>query len=194
MRKFSFLSLCLSVIILATSCSKEAIPANQGSTAPIGNEGTSTSIVYSDWTLASDMTWNDTTVNADPFKAATWTAPELTQSMLENKTILIFARTEHDQAVYQMPAEIYAQGSTSEFEQFQSVINGETLTVLHTKSVDGVFEVPSITTNVSFRVVVVPDEMVNGSANSFYADQLKTMSYEQVANLFAIPVIGTNRK
>jgi hypothetical protein len=219
MRKVNFLSLCLSVVILAASCTKEGPEGPVGPQGPQGANGTNgangstgstgatgqtgatgtANVIFSNWVSGTAMTWADTTVTAIPYKVSTWDAPTLTQSVLDNGAILVYARTGADNAVYQMPAAIYSGTSSTEFDQFRSIAKAGALSLLHTKSVAGVFELPTAASEVNFRFVFIPGgvstgRLSSGPAAGYNIEQLQTMSYAQVVNIFGIPAKGSNIK
>jgi hypothetical protein len=111
---------------------------------------------------------------------------------LDNGAILVYARTNEDNAVYQMPAAIYSGTSSSEFDQYRAIAKEGALSLLHTKSVAGTFELPTAASNVSFRFVFIPGGVATGRTNTYSIEQYKTMTYAQVVSLFGIPATGSN--
>jgi hypothetical protein len=215
MRKVSFLSLCLSVIILATSCTKEGPEGPMGPQGPQGVNGTNgtngatgatggvgatgqtgatgtANVIFSNWSLGTDMTWADTTVTGTPYKVATWATASLTPSVLDNGAVLVYARTNDDNAVYQMPASIFTGTSSAEFDQYRTIAKAGALSLLHTRSVAGTFELPAAAANVSFRFVFIPGGVTTGRMAGYSLNQFKAMSYEQLSGFFGLPATGSN--
>jgi hypothetical protein len=202
-------------MILAASCTKEGpqgptgsqgsqgangisgATGQTGAQGPQGNPGTA-NVIFSAWSLGSSMTWSDTTVSSVPYKSSAWVSASLTQDVLDNGAVLIYARTP-DNFVYQLPAAMYTGATTMDFDQYRSIGSVGSLTLLHTKSVGGIFEAPTGQQNVSFRYVFIPGGVSSGRVASgpvagYSIEQLQTMPYAQIANLFRIPASGTNAK
>ncbi len=185
--KFAFLSLCFSVFILFSSCTKEKTfppPGNPPQEQP-------PIVMYSDWTEESTLSWSDTLVSADPYTRTVWSVPALTQSMIDNGAVLIYARTNSDANVRIFPAVIFDQNN--DFEIYSSFPVTESFELLHSKSVGGVFETPTVNSNISFRYILIENappangRIATGSAAGFNMDDLKLMSYEDVAIILGIP-------
>lgn len=184
MRKFSFLSLCFSAVILLASCTKEKALPPAGDPPP--------TVIYSNWTEESTMSWSDTLVASDPYTRTAWTVPVLTQSMIDNGAVLVYARTNSDANVRIFPATIFDQNN-SDFEKYQSFPVSASFELLHSKSVGGVFETPTVNSNISFRYILLENappanaRIATGSAAGFNMDDLKAMSYQDLAIILGIP-------
>jgi len=188
MRKFSFLSLCFSALILISSCTKEKTPppaANPPQEQP-------PVVRYSEWTESSIMAWQDTLVSGEPSLRSVWDAPGLTQSVIDNGAVLVYARTNSDANVRIFPAMILDQ-SNSDYEMYQSFPAMESFELFHNKFVGGVFETPTISNDVSFRYIFLENappanaRIATGSAAGFTMDDLKAMTYHEVAIILSIP-------
>ncbi len=188
MRKITFLSLCLSVFISFSSCTKEK------TNPPIVNppQEQPPTVVYSEWMEESSLTWSDTLVNAEPNTRAVLNASGLTQSTIDNGAVLIYARTNSDASVRIFPAMIL-DANNSDYEMYQSFPIAESFELLHSKFVNGVFETPTVSNNISFRYIYLENvppangRINTGAATGLNMEDLKAMSYQDVVILLSIP-------
>ncbi len=188
MRKFTFLSLCFSALILTSSCTKEkALP-------PAGNppQKQPPTIIYSEWTEETALSWSDTSVNGDPHLRSTWNVPGLTQTMIDNGAVLVFARNNSDASVKIFPAMMFANNN-NDFEMYQSSPATEAFEFLRSKTVNGVLETPGVNNTVSFRYILIDNappanaRIATGSAAGFNMEALKSLDYSDLAILLGIP-------
>ncbi|HVE60624.1 MAG TPA: hypothetical protein VNA26_02315 [Chitinophagaceae bacterium] len=188
MRKFSFVSLCFSALILISSCTKEkALPPTYyppQEQPPV--------VHYSDWTESSILAWQDTLVSGEPYLRSVWGVPGLSQTVIDNGAVLVYARTNADANVRVFPAMIY-DGNSADFEGYYHSPSVESFEMWHNKSVNGVFEAPTVSNDVSFRYVFLENappanaRIATGSAAGFNMDDLRSMTYEEVAIILGIP-------
>ncbi len=148
MRKFTFLSLCFSMLILISSCTKDKAPP------PVVDppQEQPPIVFYSDWVEESSLSWSDTLVGSDPNLRTVWDAPGLTQSVIDNGAILVYARTNSDVNVRIFPAIIF-DSNNSDFESYNNSPTVASFELWHNKSVGGVFEMPSVNSNIIFRCI-----------------------------------------
>jgi len=185
MRKFSFLSICFSALILISSCTKEKVPppVNPPQEQP-------PTVRYSEWTESSTMAWQDTSVSGEPSLRSVWDVPGLTQSVIDNGALLVYARTNSDANVRIFPAIVF---NNSDFESYINLSSVGSFEMWHSKSVNGVFEMPSVSNDVSFRYIFFENappanaRIATGSAAGLNMDDLKSMTYQDVAMLLGIP-------
>lgn len=188
MRKFTFLSLCFSALILISSCTKEK------TYPPVNNppQEQPPTVMYSDWTESSILSWQESLVSGEPNLRSVWDVPGLTQSVIDNGAMLVYARTNLDGNVRIFPATILDQNN-SDFEMYYSSPTVGAFEMWHNKSVNGVFEIPTVSTDVSFRYIFLENappanaRIATGSAAGFNMDDLRSMTYQDVAILLAIP-------
>jgi hypothetical protein len=69
---------------------------------------------------------------ADPFLRAVWDVPGLTQSVIDNGAMLVYARTNSDATVRIFPAMIVDQNNT-DFEMYQNFATVNSFELFHDK-------------------------------------------------------------
>ena len=187
--KLSFLSLCFSALILLASCTKEAVPPPTGSNT---NDGTASlvHVTASEWSSASSMTWTDATATQDVFLHANWNVAELTQQVLDNGAVLVYAKTTSDD-VKMLPA-LFEQSDNSSSDIYRSVAAPQLIHLSHAKYKDGAYETPSATGDISFRFILIDNiQPANGyiatyNGVKYSMDELKLMNYNDVATILGI--------
>jgi hypothetical protein len=219
MRKFSLLSLLLlAFAFIATNCTKEGPEGPAGATGaqgPAGAAGTPGTpgapgagvTTYSPWftTVAAD--WQDS--YAPPYWAL-WgfqkAAPGVTQAIMDNGVVLAYMKnwTYYDDVtdgplknantVVQLPYKV-----DIDFQDLYdyAIPAPGTIDFLYKSGFQTWFDTDIAGT--SFRYVIIPGSVAGGkSPNSgptfegYTKDQLKAMTYEQVAAIFKIPATGSN--
>jgi hypothetical protein len=217
MRKFRLLSFSLLAIILITlSCTKEGPegpvgaqgpqgpPGNTGATGNAGingtngTNGTNANVVYSAWILTGTG-WTATgaiTYGAQfLFDKAT---TSITQAIMDQGLVLGYIKGEPNtpsigSQVFQLP---YLVGNGFGFlDQYELVLNTPGNIRFLYKS-DFAWSAAQLAP-ISFRYIIIPGivaggRLMNGAPASYTADQLKKMTYEEVATMFNIPDNGTN--
>lgn len=222
MRKFRFLSLLLLfALIIGVSCTKEGPegpvgatgpqgPA--GSTGPQGNPGTpgpaGATVTYSAWYTTTAADWVDD--QAAPFWA--WMkvarpAPAITAAIMDNGVVLAYSKNWKSwssgnvpvatPAVVQLPYQ--TDQDLMEFLDFAVPSVGNIL-YMYKSHVPSLFGVdPNWTAadlaGTQFRYLVIAGTTAGGKGKpfgGFTKDELKAMTYEQVARIFNIPEEGTN--
>lgn len=216
MRKFSSLSLLiLSVIFIAVSCTKEGPegpvgaqgaqgPAGTpgatgaagapGSTGPAGPTGTA-NVIYSAWFSFSAADWADSSItNNGSAKRAIKLAPSLSAAVINQGVILSYLAFSADpsQAFYTLPWTI--PGPTPVIVGYLPVTGKIVYYMVNLNGSNPGFTPP---TSFSWRYVLIPGgvaggKMMSGPAQGMTVDQLKNLSYKEVARMYNIPSTGTN--
>lgn len=215
MRKLRLLSLLsLAITFIAISCTKEGpegpVGASgaqgaagvQGPAGPAGPQGPqgATNVTYSAWFLTG-AGWTATGVG--PYGAQfLFDRPStvITQVIMDQGLVLGYIKGEPNtpslsSQVFQLP---YLVGNGFGFlDQYELVLNAPGNIRFLYKS-DFAWTAGSLA-SISFRYVVIPGSVSGGRGinsvttyEGYSADELKTMSYAQVASLFNIPAEGTN--
>ena len=211
MRNSRFLSLSVfAFLFLAVSCTKEGPAGPQGTsgpqgppgatgatggtgaTGPAGQTGTA-NVIYSSWFAASTLTWADSThTDLGTISRGNRAAPGVTATVLSNGVVLSYYRS----ATTGTTTLPYTFGTTANLSTYSSLISTGTITYfvanLSTGTATGV--VPTG----EFRYVIIPGgvsggRLMSGSAQGYTIDQLRSMSYERILDLFRIPFDGTNQ-
>lgn len=186
MRKQSLLSLSVILMLFLSSCTKENLP-NYNPSTPSGNYTPEPHVVsYSNWTTDASLTWSDG-ATTEPSRQFDLAVPELTQEELDGGSfVLIYAKSNVDGSVQPIPAQ-YTNLNNNEIHSYTANYVAGAISFSHTKSVNGIFEVPNDSNEISFRYIVVrpnvPDP--NGRVMTIY-DFLST-PYSDVINLLGIP-------
>lgn len=190
MRKLSSLFLGFIAIISIVSCTKEDFQNQQGTNQTPSNQ---VSVSFSDWTSDESFSWEDGTNGSDPVKQTNWDAFDLTQETINSGGVLVYAKSNIDGSIQPMPASIFKDGNGQEFDSYNFLSVPGAITIFHSKSVDGVFEIPAEANEVSFRFIFVKSTDVQTNTRiatnngSYSLDDLRNFSYEEVISLLGIP-------
>lgn len=217
MRKFRTLSLlALSILFIAVSCTKEGPegpvgatglqgpPGIQGPIGPIGPQGPqgTTNVTYSAW-FVTGVGW---TATGAPAYAAEFiydkAAPGVTQAIIDQGIILGFMRGDPNLPAAQLTQTFPMPNSIGHgagfIDTYDFVLNAVGNIRYLYKTTLPFFDATDLAT-ISFRYVLIPGSVAGGRGNSgittyagYSADELKGMSYSQVAALFNIPAEGSN--
>ena len=212
MKKNGFLSLLLiaGISMIIISCSKEGPAGPAGATGPAGPVGPAgpqgtTNVTYSAWYTTVNADW--VTTGVDPYKAAflvNKSAPAITQAIIDNGLVLGYvtnwqiadttgAPIGRSTDVAGMP--YLADIGFLDYYDFVIPSAGKIRYLYKSYAPWSSTEL----TGTKFRYIVIPGSVsggrgVNGSPTyeGHTGDELKAMTYEQVAGLFNIPAEGTN--
>lgn len=185
MKKLMSLSLCLSTALLFASCTKEVQPVNNQ------DNSTSVSVISSNWVSAPSMTWSDPTADSSVFLYANWNVPELTQNMIDDGAVIIYAKTSADKSERLFPARMNGN-SNSNFDLYRSIAGQQSIELSHTKYDNGTYTTPTMNNDVSFRYILfknVPPanaRITTGSMAGYNLDELKRMDYDALVYLLGI--------
>lgn len=158
-------------------------PGTPGTPGPAGPAGTA-NVIYSTWKTGVTFT----AISGSPAFAGQIAAPGITQTILDQGVVLGYMKGASATVIWPLPYTrpddilIYAQAALGNWV----IISEANLTGA----------------NISFRYVIIPGGVSGGrfmsgaaiNGTSYTAEELKKMSYEQVAKLFNIPADGTNLK
>jgi hypothetical protein len=211
MRKFRLLSLLLlALTFIFVQCTKEGPEGPVGATGPQGPPGAagangtngtngatgpqgpvgpqgpagpagSANVIYSAWfpVLGSDWTGTGT---AD--QSNTLAAPGITQSIRDNGVVLVYAT--YNNLVRPLPFNDISTTNPVIFDYFLPATLGQIFLRAYRPGS------PFTLITISFRYILIPGGVAGGrtvgmGGTNYTADQLRSMSYEQVCKLFHIP-------
>lgn len=161
----------------------------QGPQGPQGPAGTA-NVIYSTW--ASPTAWTNPGLSFSDYSFDR-VAPGITQAIIDNGVVLAYAQLSGDGGVTRpLPSTLTNSGLVYTFGYL--IPSAGTIRYTLTFSV-GAPSAPSTTS--LFRYVIIPGgvaggRIVTGPATGYTPDQLRTMSYQQIAQMFNIPYNGTN--
>jgi hypothetical protein len=190
MRKLSFLALCFIAIISTSSCTKESIQSPQITNPTSSNQ---VSVSYSEWTMDASFSWEDGTVGNDPAKQANWDAFDLTEETISSGGVLVYAKSNIDGSIQAMPTSFFIGSNGTEVDSYSFTAIPGAIFIFHSKSVNGIFETPADTNEMSFRFIFVKSNDVATNARiatnngSYSLDDLRAFSYEEVISVLGIP-------
>jgi hypothetical protein len=148
--KFNSLSLCLSAFILLASCTKEKLPA-PGIDQSGNTSAPSAFIVASPW-VSESLIWSEDPADSDNSLKAIF-GSNLTQEMLDNGVVLIYAKDQSSGAVNSFPA-LFDLNDT-EYDSYSCEVEPNAIKLAHSCYRSGQFITPVKNDNVSFRYIFV---------------------------------------
>ncbi len=182
---YSFLFLLATATMLLGSCTKTDI-REQVDNAPIR-----THVVASAWTSEVSMAWSDTTTASHPHKYFSWDAPELTEDIMHNGAVLVYAKIRLEDSEVLMPATFYYTTGV-DYDTYECTPTMASLHLVHSKFVGGAFEQPDVRDDISFRYILLqgvphPDGRTEtGKIGGYTVEELRAMSYNELISLFKI--------
>ena len=186
MLKQSFLSLGAISILLLSGCTKTDLNSSLGADAPDAN---AYSFSYSSWNSDADLVWSDG-ATTEPSRQSELVVPDLTQQMLDSGSIvLVYAKSAKpnvDGPVQIMPA-AYLDVNNNETNTYSATHVAGSIFVSHTRTVNGVFEVPNDLNETSFRYIIVNPATPDPNGRAYTVDSFLYMSYGEVVDLLGIP-------
>ncbi len=169
----------------------------QGPVGPQGPAGTA-NVIYSSWVEPAAAAWRDTILSGSNYSINHINATSITTTILSQGTVLAYVRNKFgsNDGPFPLP---YTQGFFS---------NNATGTISYLPAAGKMFYTcyrhdnfnPTIQPTLrEFRWVVIPGGVSDnlfesGPAAGYTVNQIKAMSYDQVAVLFNLPANGTNVK
>lgn len=208
MRKFRLLTLSsLAIIFIASSCTKEGPEGPAGATGAQGPAGTPGApgtpgagvTTYSAW-FVTGAGWTEATA-ADPYYGEVLyylkAAPVVTQQIIDQGIVLCYMKGD---PLLDAPANAtpfllpYTIGTGFGFnDQYDFTLTPGNIRFLYKSN--NPWEAEDLEV-ISFRYVVIPGSIAGRSTTPTYGgytrDQLKGMTYQQVASVFNIPADGSN--
>lgn len=194
MRKLYFFVLLAGTIFI--SCSK----AKDGKDGEPGPAGTA-NVIYSSW-FVTGSGWVESTDATTPYHGEIFyfskAVPGVTQAIIDNGVVLSYIKgeplldgTPAGTSVFQLP---YTIGMGYDFlDVYDFALTPGNIRYLY-KS-DDPWEAADLAA-ISFRYVIIPGGVAGRGTTPTYnghtVEELKKMSYAEVAALFSIPAEGTN--
>ncbi len=164
-----------------------------GPAGPQGPAGTA-NVIYSSW-ATSTGTFRDSTIDNTLYNITDFAAPSLSQAILDNGVILVYFRFA-SLGPYQLPYSSFAGGHPNVIH-FIAKLNRIYIT-RHNQDQNVEAGHVHLAAGLEYRYVLVPGavaggRMMSGPAAGYSAEEVRSMSYEQICNLFSIPASGSNR-
>ncbi|MDQ3552776.1 MAG: hypothetical protein M3413_14765 [Bacteroidota bacterium] len=190
MRKLSFLFLGFIAIVSFVSCTKENLQTSQTSNQ---TNSPAFSVTYSEWTMDANFDWEDGTAGNNPAKQTNWDAFDLTQQTIDGEGVLVYAKSNIDGSIQPMPTSFTKGTDETVLDFYEFVSIPGFISIIHSKSVDGVFETPANTNEMSFKFIFVNPNVAPSNARiptnngSYSLADLRNFSYEEVITLLGIP-------
>ena len=186
MRKQSFLSFSVVLILFLSGCRKENLP-NYNSATPVENNPQDPfSFSYSNWTTDASLSWSDGGTT-EPSRQSDLIGPELTQDAIDaGALVLVYAKSDVDGSIQTMPATYSNLNNNETNTYFASTIPGS-IKVSHTRSVDGANEVPGDSNEISFRYIIVKPNTPDANGRPMTIYDFHYMSYKDVVDFLGIP-------
>lgn len=174
-------------MLVLSACTKENTLPDRNPAIPLeNNKQDPYSSSYSNWTTDLSLSWNDG-ATTDPSRQTEWAVPELTQELLDaGSFVLIYAKSNVDGLVQTMPAQ-FSDVSSDEINSYSATSLPGAITVLHTRSLDGTYEIPNDANEISFRYIIVNPNTPDPNARQITMDDFLNMSYNDVVNILGIP-------
>jgi hypothetical protein len=187
MRKQSFLSLSVVLMLFLSACTKEDNLENYNPPTPVENNTQDPySVSYSYWTADASLTWSDG-ATTEPSRESDLIASELTQEMIDaGSFVLMYAKSNLDGAVQAMPAE-YSDLTSNETNSYYASYSAVSIFLSHKRSIDGTFEIPNDSNEISFRYIIVTPNTPDPNGRPVTIDDFRDKSYKEVVDLFGIP-------
>ena len=186
MRKRSFLSLSVILMLFFSACTKEN-EQDLNPSGPATNYSPDPYVLsYSNWTTDANLTWSDGTA-AEPSRESVLNAPELTQTMIDSGVfVLTYAQRSLDGAVQIMPAQ-FSDISGDETNIYSAYHVNGSINVSHTRLVNGVNEVPNDANEISFRYIIVKPNEPDPNGRQITINDFAYLPYKDVVTMLGIP-------
>lgn len=190
------LALTLSILLFACR-GKKGDPGPTGPVGPQGPQGVqgpigTANVIYSAWFTPTAWTTPGLSSSSASFDR---NAPGITATVISQGTVLAYVQLTGDGGATR-PLPTTVNISPSIIFQINYLIPGAGTLRFTTHDLQGTFT--PLTTN-QFRYVIIPGgvsggRFTSGPAAGYSVDQIKSMSYQQVKEMFAIPDDGSNEK
>jgi hypothetical protein len=187
MRKLSFLSLSVMLLLFLSSCTKEDNLSNYNPGTPAeDNEQAPYSFSYSNWTANANLSWADGT-SSEPTRESELAVPELTEEVINaGGFVLLYAQSKTDGAVQVIPA-AFAGINTNEVNTYAASYEAGLISLSHGRLVDGSPDVPNDLNEISFRYIVIIPNTPDPNGRPVTIDDLRNMPYQGIVSLLGIP-------
>jgi hypothetical protein len=183
MKKLNFLAICFFSVLSFSSCTKDI--ERNGAGTDSENQSNVT-VSYSEWIPSSMLSWTDTTLGGDPAIHATFKAP-VTESMINNNSILVYAKKTDSDEVSAFPAAIY--DSNNDYDLLYATHDFNGIQIFHTRNTGGIYERPE-NNALRFRYILIEQQVADNGrpdAPQYSMHELQTMTYDEVLNALGIP-------
>ena len=186
MRKQSFLSLSVILMLFLSACTKENVQ-NSNPTGAAPNYSSEPRVLsYSNWTTDASISWSDGTTT-EPSRESGLNAPELTQTMIDSGVfVLIYAQRSLDGAVQIMPAQ-FSDINSDETNIYSAYHLNGSINVSHTRLVNGVYEMPNDVNEISFRYIIVKPNEPDPNGRQITMHDFAYLPYKDVVTMLGIP-------
>jgi hypothetical protein len=224
MRKYRSTCLLFISILFIVSCTKEGPEGPVGATGPQGATGSTgpagaagpqgaqgqTTVVYSAWVTSTAVNWvaNNSSVTGafDALAMYKRTAPSLTQAIIDNGAILCYMKGTAANAsglapniVVQLPY-TYIDDDFEDHYDYTVPSPGNIYFTYKTGTSFAALDAAALGL-FAYRYILIPGSVSGGRGinsvttyEGYTAEQLRGMSYSQLAQIFNIPAEGSNIK
>jgi hypothetical protein len=172
-----------------------------GPAGPVGPAGSLTNVVYSAWFQPTFATVTPGSSNQWSSMTSVRTTPAITQAIMDQGIVTVFMRSTATSLIFSGTGQVSALPFVDDRDvnYMKSWIPAAgSLTIAYSSSLPyGLATVNGW--GHSFRYVIIPggtlgSRIISGPAAGYTVDQIKSMSYTQIASLFNIPENGSNEK
>ncbi len=173
-------------MLFLSACTKENLQDNT-SVTPVEDYPQDASVVsFSNWIADADVTWSDG-ATTEPSRQFDLAVPELTQELIDSGSfVLIYAKSTIDGSVQIMPTS-YSNLNNDETDTYSAIYLTGAISLSHTRSVNGVFDVPGDSNDISFRYIVVKPNTPDPNGRQMNIYDLLYKPYIDVVELLGIP-------
>jgi hypothetical protein len=188
MRKQSFLSLSVILMLFLSACTKEDnLQYNPGNNPVEDNSQAPYSFSYSNWTADTNLTWSDG-ATTEPTRQSQLAVPELTQDVIDaGGFVLVYAQSNADGTIQAATPAAFFDLSTNERNTYSANYQAGFVSLSHTRFVDGIAEVPNDSNEISFRYFVITPNTPDPNGRPMTMDDLRYMPYQGLVSLLGIP-------
>jgi hypothetical protein len=186
MRKQSFLSLSVILMLFLSACTKEDNLQHYNPGTPVeNNQQAPYSFSYSQWTTEANLSWSEG-ATTEPTRQAQLAVPELTQDVIDaGGFVLLYALSNADGAVQAIPAAFFDL-NTDEKNIYSASYESGSISLSHTRLVNGTAEVPNDSNEISFRYFVITPNTPDPNGRTMTIDDLRDMPYQGLLDLLGI--------
>lgn len=177
----------MSIMLLFSACTKEDHLTNYNAGTPVeDNEPAAYSVAYSSWKADANFAWSDG-ATTEPSRETIMEVPELSQEVLDaGGYVLLYAQSKTDGAVQVVPA-AFGDFSQNELNNYVAHYTAGSISLAHTRLVNGSPELPNDANNISFRYIVIIPNTPDPNGRPATVDDFRGMPYAGIISLLGIP-------
>lgn len=172
----------------------------QGPQGPAGPSGAN-SVVYSSWYTGTWAAATSGATNGRSSATFSRSAPSLTQAVIDQGTVLGYMRGSTTSQILSNPTTVVnLPYHDMIFDDHIKMFYTAPQTIVHGYQSSAAWTPTQLNNfNHSFRYIIIPGSiaggrLVSGPAAGYTVDQVKAMSYDQIASMLKIPFEGSNER